>query len=129
VVETSVPHGCANVDGVAKEHDLRLRRQFMGGVDDLLHKVCQRWVAQNASSNEHALARLRPQLISESLEAAFGRGVENFVDVAGSSHLLLQVGEPFGELWAVFCGDGRMIQGQTDMDDGYGHLCVSGDLR
>lgn len=60
----------------------------MSYVDDLLHEVCHRRVADDATSNEHAIAGLHPQLTLEAFEAALGRSVDDFVIVTSAAHLL-----------------------------------------
>ena len=61
----------------------------MSCVDNLLHEVGQRRVAGHAASNQHAIARLRPQFTLEIIEAAGGRRVDDFVIVTRASHRLL----------------------------------------
>ena len=82
----------------------------MGGVDDLFHEVSHRLVADNSTSDEHTIARLRLQLVFETVEAGFGRCLDDLVPKASACHLFLQVTQPYLDLWALLYRDQRMIQ-------------------
>ena len=54
------------------KHDFRFGDYFMREVDDLFHEVGYRLVACNSTTDQHAIAGLRLQLMLKSSEAGFG---------------------------------------------------------
>jgi hypothetical protein len=70
----------------------------MDCTDDLLHEIAQLRIANNSTPNKHAVARLRPQQIFETLEAALGRRVDDFVPIPRISHPLPKIGQSLRDL-------------------------------
>ena len=63
----------------------------MSYVDDLLHEVTHRWIANYAASDQNAIAMLRSQLVFETIKSSFRRGVSEFVLIAGACHPFPQI--------------------------------------
>ena len=82
----------------------------MSCVDDLFHEITHRRIAYYGASDQDAIARLRSQLMFEPIQAGLGRGVGDFVLIAGARHPFPQVTQSFRDLWALFYRDRWMIQ-------------------
>jgi hypothetical protein len=82
----------------------------MSYINDLLHEVTHRRIANYAAPDQDAIAGARSQLMFETIQAGLGRGVDDFVLKTSAGHSLLQVMQPFRDLWALLYRDGWMIE-------------------